>query len=903
LVICLVLCVALPASAVEFKWKSGTGNWGSASNWTPLFGPPNAGDTAVIASFGGPAYQANLNADVTGIKAPAQLSLGDNGRVDTKGFRMRVDGPVYLFNDGALLDVRPVTVDPTEVGFSADTISISFDANLRMNGGRIQAGLVQLDDGAIILDDNSRIDASTLISIGDGVGATNAALVVFSGATGTLSGPVRFHQDANVNLATQSELRLAGNTTFQGGGNYIGNGLFRLDGATTVVHGNTTINMPSGRVDLDGSEEPLAAGQSLVVNADLTINALLLDAANNTFGAPRLIGKDVIQINNWGKLGINLTNDDTAWTMRGHLDVNAVGGQVIAHSLSGSPMFLTGTAEVSGNSSWSALTEVAGSIQINADSHLRFSGGDLTKPNLMSGGTISGPGTLGSLSNQKLAGHGTLNTRLQFLGNSELWAEGGKLTLGLESELVAVGTIGTEGADAELLVQNAWNTNVAADSLRLKGGKVTGGDLINGGTTQGFGSILTNSFVNHGLLQPVGVTLVIDPATAPDLDGGVLLNKGSVDAMNGNMIVKKALSDSFNSTLTVGQTRWVTFQQGWRLEHSALPLVSTGVLNLHGSHAPLGSAVIAGGPQELAGIVNVDQRGAFHAPTKFDTTVEVNLPGNQDWLELFDSSVVTQGATFQGNGLLRNMEGAVLTLLGNATIGVRFQNDGELRIDDPVLDAGVRRLEATSTAALRLDLWGTDPSMYDALNVQQTALVAGTLVVTTPPDADGYVDPAVRGQSDLFTLVSASSRSGMFQQFVYNDNMLSPFSAVGNEVRYHEQGGLFRTLRYVSDGVHLLNYLAIAGDANGDGSFNSADFIEVFMEGEYEDGVVGNSDWTDGDWDGDGEFSSADFIAAFQSGLYEQASVLPSVRAVPEPSEAALLGIATLGLLGRRRRK
>ena len=54
------------------------------------------------------------------------------------------------------------------------------------------------------------------------------------------------------------------------------------------------------------------------------------------------------------------------------------------------------------------------------------------------------------------------------------------------------------------------------------------------------------------------------------------------------------------------------------------------------------------------------------------------------------------------------------------------------------------------------------------------------------------------------------------------------------------------------------------------------------------------------DWDGDGEFTSGDFITAFQQGLYEQGSVLPAVRAVPEPSSCTL-GLLTL--LGLRRRQ
>lgn len=59
-----------------------------------------------------------------------------------------------------------------------------------------------------------------------------------------------------------------------------------------------------------------------------------------------------------------------------------------------------------------------------------------------------------------------------------------------------------------------------------------------------------------------------------------------------------------------------------------------------------------------------------------------------------------------------------------------------------------------------------------------------------------------------------------------------------------------------------------AGDANGDGRFDSSDLIQVFQRGHYEDALVKNSTWADGDWNGDGEFDSSDLVAAFQTGAY-----------------------------------
>ena len=66
------------------------------------------------------------------------------------------------------------------------------------------------------------------------------------------------------------------------------------------------------------------------------------------------------------------------------------------------------------------------------------------------------------------------------------------------------------------------------------------------------------------------------------------------------------------------------------------------------------------------------------------------------------------------------------------------------------------------------------------------------------------------------------------------------------------------------------------------------DFVLVFQAGEYEDRIANNSVWETGDWNGDGDFDSSDFVVAFQSNGFENGP-RAAMNVVPEPSNSGLL--------------
>ena len=76
------------------------------------------------------------------------------------------------------------------------------------------------------------------------------------------------------------------------------------------------------------------------------------------------------------------------------------------------------------------------------------------------------------------------------------------------------------------------------------------------------------------------------------------------------------------------------------------------------------------------------------------------------------------------------------------------------------------------------------------------------------------------------------------------------------------------------------------GDSNLDGLFNSADFIQVFQRGKYEDELEDNAEWGDGDWNCDGDFTSSDLVVAFQNGGYTAATPAAAIAGRMEVAAA-----------------
>jgi hypothetical protein len=107
----------------------------------------------------------------------------------------------------------------------------------------------------------------------------------------------------------------------------------------------------------------------------------------------------------------------------------------------------------------------------------------------------------------------------------------------------------------------------------------------------------------------------------------------------------------------------------------------------------------------------------------------------------------------------------------------------------------------------------------------------------------------------------------------------TPEEPNGEAIAFGPNNGAYFT---ISEGLNPLLYRfnrtgpADAGDANGDGLFNSTDLVHVFQFGKYQTGQPAL--WSEGDWNGDGYFDTSDLVLAFQSGGYASDA---TPRAVP----------------------
>jgi hypothetical protein len=232
------------------------------------------------------------------------------------------------------------------------------------------------------------------------------------------------------------------------------------------------------------------------------------------------------------------------------------------------------------------------------------------------------------------------------------------------------------------------------------------------------------------------------------------------------------------------------------------------------------------------------------------------------------------------------------------SVATRFDNSpgtvsGSLRMTRS-LSVIQSLLQLSIDATLQMEIDGTtralgdgNPSDYSAIDADMAEL-AGTLAIEMNA---AYPGPTTRGEQTEFQLINTLfGITGSFDDVTVNGNSIllsGERSYVG--ATHTDTDGMFAAYVQDGDSVSLLTYLAIPGDANGDGSVDVSDF-NIWNSNKFQ----GGNDWSSGDFNGDGITDVSDFNV-WNSNKFTSADTLM----VPEPTNVFGLLVVFLFLMTR----
>ncbi len=662
---------------------------------------------------------------------------------------------IFDFDDGSwtIQDGAKLTVDVQD--YEADVVTNTFDSSITITDGVVS---VQSADTAFVMDGtlsmnpvggDDAIWTGQPIDFGNNTGFHDSLLhVTGDGIAGSLSAffaPVTFRNDASVDVSAGGLLHFVHPVTFltSSGGNdaeFIGSGTIFFSSGVTVSQA-LTLNLPGGRVDLDGLD---GIGDSIDISAPTVINVATLDGFGKVNGGG---GTNVISVNSNGPTGsltVNLDDPTAQWIVNAPGVLALSNDNAAATLLAGNSVQINGTLNIIGDVRTTARLDLAGPVQITtAGEPLRLGGGDLLHPNTISNTSIGGPGLLGADSGVALEGHGTIVPSIDFDGNSVLRAKGGVLRL--DGTIIDVGTLTTEGDTSLLHIPNPWST-LFTQAVILNGGGLQGGLITNNGANGISGKgLVTARVLNETSLaaNAVGGTLKFQ-TLGNDNDWDGTGNAGILSASGGTLeLVDNA---TFGFTGQVSATLGRIFANGFALDFnpgSTLTL-NEGIYESTSS-TDIGGTVVVNGAVGTTSTIKVANNFFF----TFQSTSATTL--NRDLILQNNNINIEAGATLSGTGALTIPPASHLILKPNAVANVLLNLAGTFRPSgfDTVGRVDVKDYQQSSTGQLFMEITGTALNQYDRVLVNGSAVLAGHLDL----DIDGGFVPAV-GQS--FNLLSAS---------------------------------------------------------------------------------------------------------------------------------------------------
>lgn len=682
---------ALAQSAV---WNGAGGNWGTATNWTPINVPDAVGDAAVFNNSGAAQPNVDLGGGTFG---PSFLSL--------------FESTDYTISNGTL---NFVDVTGSSGVDSQSSANITLNISLTEQAGHA-ASVVHSGTGTLTLTNANSYTGGTTINAGavnvqNSAALGTGAVAVASGATLELEG---------VALNVGNALTLNGTGVANGGAlrNVSGSNIY---GGTITLASASRINSDAGQLDIiggiTGANQNLTIGGAgnIFISSAITTGAgsLTKDGSgglalvgNNTYTGATTINGGYVQIN-----GGNAINDAGAVIVNagGLLQVNAA--ETIG-SLSGSGNVLLQTAgslTTGGNNASTTFSGVisefgpVGSLVKAGTGTFTLAGANTYTgaTNINAGALVAANATaLGTAANGTTVAAGASLT----IANVAIGAEA--VTLNGGTALTGTGTASLAGAVT--LAASSTVTVGGTDQLTLSGA-VSG---VGFGIDKAGAGTLTLSGANTytGVTTVTGGTLALTGGTAIANAGAVVVGAPGtlrVDQLEAIGSIAGAGNLILNAGLTTGGNNATTAVSGTLSGAGGLTKIGTGAFTLSNAGnagftgdilvvngiligSTAGSLGAASGDIFVTGGTGLSFGGAAHAKDALNVsggaaqngTIGVNTLVLSGTGEIAANATINVAGAAAQSGPLSTMAGTVTaatyrldsgTISGNATASTAF---------------------------------------------------------------------------------------------------------------------------------------------------------------------------------------------------------------------------------------
>jgi autotransporter-associated beta strand protein len=849
-------CAAVPATAAETMFTGGTNNsttWNTAANWSQA-SVPATGDVADVFKTTAVAVSYNVyNSSSSNLSSPADLKavqIAGNTSTGTAIFSLTASGTSLPYlKTGSLYVGVGVTgqngyargAGPGEVVQSAGTLTIDSPGVLQ-----IDTTSYYLLSGSGLLSANNETNAGTFTQSG-GSNILSTGMTLNNSGTYTATGTGVLQADVINNTGT---FNLSGGTV-EGfstiGTSLANNGTFTFTSGTFagMLTNNSILNITSTSLGFTGT---------LVNNGKTTVTG-----ASGPFTAA-IQGGGILVFNGAGS-NVTLTGTNTytgqTTVAAGTLTLNSpvgVAGNNYGGALEGSVIVDAGTTLVNAANSQIANTA---SLTINGGTYdignYNQTVGSLTMDSGMVMQT-TGPG-LGVASGSVISEKGTTATITGGLRSSSAFT----FNVGQSGTLNVIGPVGGYNAGSTALIMTGGGVLTLSAASSLSSIDVKQGTLQISETGTLGGVNVSTTVESGGTLSLTNQALTIGDLNGA---GGVALGTGSLTVVSTGSIYPGTIAGS--GTLTKA---------------------GAGMLTLSGADSSSGFTDVASGNLTVAG------SGSISGSTiQIETFAIMDLYGtinSSPAINDFGSLVLEANP---GSGIL-------VRRIGNLTIGTNTGGgNGQVQIAAAanhgnrtlLVDTGVTIAGTTSAWTGTLDLTNND---MDVVN--------STLSLVQNQVKQGYNGGLWTGNGITSSTAAAdTTHLTAIGVILNNDGFGNPLYGTGTTLKLFDgqSPGL-------SDILVKYTYY---GDANLDGKVDGSDYARI--DNGFLQHLTG---WYNGDFNYDGVVNGSDYTlidntfnqqgAALSETVASSAAQVAGTSAVPEPVGAGLLGLASIGLLRRRR--